>query len=119
VAIPKRVEARLVRLEASVKALPDPAAEREKERVSKLHYWTWLLGGPFEDIPEKDRDPELWEQACRYGHVLLEYIWEGAPDEREELLAAGVDFTQVEGIDEDDVRDHINRTSDPNSPHKP
>jgi hypothetical protein len=118
VGIPKRVEARLARLEASVKALPDPEAERERERVFRLHQATWLEEGSFEDIPEKDRDPELWEFNCKYGPTMLEAIWEGVLDGREELLAEGVDFTRVDGIDENAVRDHINRTSDPTTPHK-
>ena len=117
--IPKRVEARLARLEASVKALPDPEAERERERVFRLHQATWLEEGSFEDIPKKDRDPGLWEFNCKYGPTMLEAIWEGVLDGREELLAAGVDFTRAEGINADDVRAYLNRTSDPNTPHKP
>ena len=117
--IPKRVEARLARLEASVKALPDPEAEQEKERVFRLHQATWLEEGSFEDIPEKDRDPELWEFNCKYGPTILEMIEKGLLDGSEELVAEGVDFMQEEDIDEDAVREHLNRTSDPNPPHKP
>ena len=57
----------------------------------------------MEDVPEKDRDPSMWEHAVKYGPVFLRMIWEGAMPRREELLAAGVDFTRVEGVDEDDV----------------
>jgi len=98
--------------------LPDPQAERESKRLSQLHGATWLDGGSFEDIPEEDRDRELWELHCSYGPVLLEMIWEGELPGREELLDAGIDFTRA-GITEDEIRAYLNRTSDPDIPHKP
>ena len=117
--IPKPLKARLPQLEARVECLPDPEAEREKERLYELHGATWLDGSSFEDIPEEDRDRELWEFHCNYGPVLLEMIWEGELPGREELLDAGIDFTRCVDITEDDVRAYLSRTSDPNTPHKP
>jgi hypothetical protein len=95
--------------------LPDPEAERESKRLRELHYLTWLDEGSFEDIPEEDRDRELWELHCSYGPVLLEMIWEGELPGREELLDAGIDFTRASGITEDNVRAYLNRTSGPNT----
>jgi hypothetical protein len=63
----------------------------------------WLCGGTLEDVPEKDRDPSLWKFVQKYGPVQLRMMWEGTLDGRDELLAAGVDFTRLEGVDEDDV----------------
>ena len=111
----KRLEARLARLEACVAGLLKPEEEQEGERIFYLHYETYFDGGSFEDIPEKDRDPELWADACRYGPVINEMIEEGLLPGSEELLAEGVDFTREEGLDEDAVRDPINRTYDPNT----
>src|SRR5215203_5801942 len=102
--IPKHLVERLARLETRVASLPDPEAERESERVASLHTETWLDGGSLEDIPEKDRDPSLWQTYCSYGPVLLAMVWEGELPGREEMLADGIDFTRAEGIDEDDVR---------------
>ena len=99
--------------------LPDPEAERESKRLWKLHLLTWLVEGSFEDIPEEDRDRELWGRACYYGPLLLASIWRGEEPGREELLAAGVDFTRASRVTEDDVRAYLNGTSDPNTPHKP
>ena len=64
---------------------------------------TWFLGGSFEDIPEKDRDPSMWEHAVKYGPVFLKMIWEGDMPGREELLVAGVDFTQAKDADQESV----------------
>ena len=113
--IPKHLVERLARLEARVASLPDPEAEREKERVFGLHHLTWLDGGSFEDIPEKDRDRELWEQACYYGPALLAILWDKGGPERDEALADGVDFTRALDITEDDIRAYLDRTSDPNT----
>lgn len=115
----RALEVRLARLEARVAAIPDREQEKERKRVWFLHEDAWLLGGTLEDIPEKDRDPSSWECLSEYGPVYLEMVWEGLLDGREVLLAAGVDFTRLESIDEDDIRGHINRTSDPHTPHKP
>jgi hypothetical protein len=93
VGIPKHLEERLGRLEARVAALPDPEAERERMRRTELHFMTWATRGSFEDIPEADRDPEQWEYAVSFGPMFLGLIWEGFDPGREELLAAGVDFT--------------------------
>ena len=100
-------------------ALPDPEAERESKRLWKLHLLTWLVEGSFEDIPEEDRDRDLWEQACYWGPALLAVMWNLGGPERDEALAAGVDFTRATGITEDDVRAYLNRTSNPNTQHKP
>ena len=51
--------------------------------------------GSFEDIPKEDRDPKLWKGACEIGPIQLGSIWEGLDPGREELLAAGVDFTRA------------------------
>ena len=117
--ISKQLKARLARLEASVDALPDPQAERERERLGALHWTTWVEGNSFEDLPEKDRDPQLWDTYCRYGRVFLEMIEEGLLDGSEELPATGINFAREEGIDEDTVRDPTNRTSEPNTPDEP
>jgi|SRR5215204_3216858 len=99
----KDLEARLARLEASVRGLPELAEEeQEKKSPLKRHIHAWLFGGLFEDIPEKERDLELWEFCCDYGPVWLELVWEDLPG-HEWLLAAGVDFTRAEGIDEEMV----------------
>lgn len=98
--------------------LPDPEAERESKRLLELHHLTWLAEGSFEDIPEEDRDRELWEQACDLGPVLLAIMWDCGGPELDEALADGVDFTRA-GITEDEIRAYLNRTSDPNIPHKP
>ena len=98
--------------------LPDPEAERESKRLRELHYLTWLDEGSFEDISEEDRDRELWEQACYWGPALLAVMWDCGGPELDEALADGVDFTRA-GITEDEIRAYLNRTSDPNIPHKP
>jgi len=102
-----------------VASLPDLEVERERERVSTLHYNTWFDEGCFEDIAEEDRDRELWEEACYYGPAILGAIWDEGGRELDEALADGVDFTRASDITEDDVRAYLNRTSDPNAPHKP
>jgi hypothetical protein len=56
---------------------------------------TWTLGGSLEDVPQKDRDPGLWDFAVSYGPVYLGLVWEGDLPGREEDLAAGVDFTRA------------------------
>jgi hypothetical protein len=103
--------------------LSNPEAEREQERVAILHCDTWFEGGSLEDIPEKDRDPSLWESACRYGpflygDALSKMVQEGEVSMLEELLDAGIDFTRFEGITEDEIRAYLNKTSNPNTPHK-
>ena len=66
----KHLEARLARLEVSLDGLPDLAKkEQEKKSLMERHIRTWLFGGSFEDIPEKERDPEFWEFLCAYGPV--------------------------------------------------
>ena len=100
----KRLEPRLARLEVSFKDLPDLAREeQEKKSLLELHIQTWLAGGSFEDIPEKERDPEFWEFLCTYGPVWLGLVWENHLPGRDQLLAAGVDFARAEGIDEEMV----------------
>ncbi len=95
--------------------LPDPEAERESKRLSQLHGATWLDGGSFEDIPEEDRDRELWERVCDLGPVLLAVMCDCGGPVLDEALADGVDFTRASDITEDDVRAYLNRTSDPNT----
>jgi hypothetical protein len=99
----RALEARLTRLEARVAAIPDPEEQKEARRVFLLHQDAWLVGGSLEDVPVKDRDPSTWEILSEYGPLYLKMIWEGILDGRDELLAAGVDFTRLEGVDEDDV----------------
>ncbi len=98
--IHKRARERLTRLEASVRCLPDPEAERERERLLELHCFTWSIGGSLGDIPEKDRGLELWEFAAEYGPIFLGLVWEGRQPARDELLAAGVDFTLARDVSE-------------------
>ena len=79
--------------------LPDPEAEREWERLYELYFLTWARRGSFEDITERDRDPELWKSIVeRYGPVFLGLIWKGHYPGREEYLAAGVDFTLADEL---------------------
>lgn len=99
----RSLEVRLARLEARISAVPDPEEEMERERVLLLHLNVWWLGGTLEDIAERDRDSDLWKVATEYGPVYLQMVWEGLLDGREELLAAGVDFARLAGVDEDDV----------------
>ena len=99
----RSLEARLARLEAHILAIPDPEEQKAREQVLMAHLETWLLGGSFEDVVEKDRDPALWEFDLRDGPVYLEMVWKGLLDGREELLAAGLDFARLGGVEEDDV----------------
>jgi hypothetical protein len=115
----KRLEARLARLEASLKGLRDPEEEQEQRRLMDLHWAVWVLGGSFEDIPEKDRDLGLWEFQCECGPWLLELVWQGILPGREELLAAGVDFTQAAASSgEDLVGGRLYGAPGPNTPRK-
>ena len=91
----KALEARLARLEARVAAMPDPKEEEASNKRFYLHMKTWMIGGSFENIPQKDRDPSLWDFAVSYGPVYLGLVWEGYLPGREEDLAAGVDFTRA------------------------
>jgi hypothetical protein len=90
----KTLEVRLARLEAHVAAILDPEEQEASAKMLLLHHDVWLLGGSFEDIPEEDRDPSIWEFVLKYGPVDLEMVWEGIVGGREELLVAGVDFTR-------------------------
>ena len=115
----KRLEARLARLEVTFKDLGDLAKkEQEQKSLLERHIHTWLFGGSFEDIPEEERDLELWEFCCDYVPVWLELVWEEHLPGREQLLAAGVDFTRAEGIDEDMVGGRPCGAADPNAPPK-
>lgn len=115
----KHLEARLARLEMSFKGLPDLAKEeQEKKNLLELHIHTWLFDGSFEDIPEKERDLELWEFCRKYGPVWLGLVWENHPPGREQLLAAGVDFTRAEDIDEEMVEGRPYGAGGPNAPPK-
>ena len=96
----KSLEARLARLEARVAAVPDPEEQEARDERWFLHTDTWLLEGSFEDMPEKDRDASMWESLSRYGPSYLGLIWEGILPGREELLAAGVDFTRARGCED-------------------
>jgi hypothetical protein len=95
----KSLEARLTRLEARVAAVPDPKEQEARDERYNLHVVTWLLEGSFEDIPEKDRDPSMWETLSRYGPSYLGLVWEGILPGREGFLAAGVDFTRASGCE--------------------
>ena len=99
----KSLEARLARLEARVAAIPDPEERDASTERWILHVDTWSLGGSFEDIPEKDRDPIMWEDVAKYGPAFLKMIWEENMPGREELLAAGVDFTRAKDADQGSV----------------
>ena len=102
-----------------MECLPDPEAEREWVRIFFLHFHTWFDGGSLEDIPEKDRDPSVWEIICYYRDAIMEMVEKEVVDGSEELPAADIDFTRDAGVDEDTIRDQSNRTSGPNIPHKP
>jgi hypothetical protein len=91
----KSLEARLAHLEARVAAVPDPEEEETSTKRFYLHMETWFLGGSFEDVPEEERDPSLWELAVSCGPVYLGLVWEGGLPGREEGLADGVDFTRA------------------------
>ena len=99
----RSLEARLARLEARVAAIPDPEEQEATTERWILHVDTWSLGGTFEDIPKKDRDPIMWEDVAKYGPVFLKRIWKGDMPGREELLAAGVDFTRAKDADQESV----------------
>jgi hypothetical protein len=96
-------KARLARLEARIFSIPDPQEKEERERILLLCLDVWNRGGTLEDVPVKDRDPSTWEFVLKYAPVYLRMVWEGILDGRDELLAAGVDFTLIEGVDQDDV----------------
>jgi len=96
--IPKQLKARLEKLEARVAHLPDREAEQESERLFELHFLTWATRGFFEDIPEKQRHPGMWESVVEYGPMSLGFVWEGHHPGREEYLAAGVDFTLADEL---------------------
>ena len=96
-------EARLARLEARIFSIPDPDEQKEEERVLRLYLNVWDRRGSLEDVPEKDRDPSMWQIVSDYAPVHLRMVWEGTLNGREEALAAGVDFTRLEGVDADDV----------------
>jgi hypothetical protein len=99
----RALEARLTRPEARVAAFSDPVEEKERERILLLYLDLWDREGGLEDVSEKDRDPIMWKAVSDYAPVNLEMVWEGLLDGREEALADGVDFTRLEGVDEDDV----------------
>jgi hypothetical protein len=104
----RALEARLTRLEARVATFSDPVEEKERERILLLYLDLWDREGGLEDVSEKDRDPIMWKAVSDYAPVYLEMVclemvWEGLLDGREEALADGVDFTRLEGVDEDDV----------------
>ena len=96
-------KARLARLEARIFSIPDPEEKKEQERTLLLCLDVWNRGGTLEDVPVKDRDPSTWKFVSNYAPVYLKVVWEGLLDGRDELLAAGVDFTLIEGVDQDDV----------------
>ena len=75
--IPKRLEARLAWLEYRREARKEaPNKSRrpttllelmrspEYLRLHELYEGVWVDGGSFEDIPEEDRYPVLWEAVC-------------------------------------------------------
>ncbi len=113
----KSLEARLACLEARVAAIPDPEEQEASRKTYLLHEETWLLGGSFEDIPAQDRDSSTWEFLLRYGPSYLGLVWEGILPGREELLAAGVDFTRASGC-EDFVGGRLYGAHDPDTPRK-
>jgi hypothetical protein len=96
----KSLEARLAHLEARVAAIPDPKEQEARDERWILHTDTWLLEGSFEDIPEKDREPTMWETLSRYGPSYLGLVWEEILPGREEYLASGVDFTRARGCED-------------------
>jgi hypothetical protein len=78
-----------------VAAIPEPEEGEANDKRFYLHMETWFLGGSFEDVPEEERDPSLWELAVSCGPVYLGLVWEGGLPGREEGLADGVDFTRA------------------------
>jgi hypothetical protein len=113
----KALETRLARLEARVAAIPDPEEEKASNEMFYLHMKTWLFGGSFEDVPQKDRDPSLWDFAVSYGPVYLGLVWEGDLPGREEDLAAGVDFTRAMDCS-DSVGGRLYGAPGPDTPRK-
>ena len=83
------------------------------------HVHTWLMGGSFEDIPEKDRNPTLWEEASKYGPVWLGLVREGVLPGHKELLAAGVDFTRAMDVGGGIVGKRRNHAPAPTTRRKP
>ena len=118
--IPEHLVGRLARLEARVESLRDPEAEREGKRLHLLYHYTWLDGGSLEDIPEEDRDPQLWKLHTTSFLEAFELYWEGSVPVPQELLEAGIDFKRAEGVDEDSVRAFLKRVIyEPDTPDEP
>ncbi len=82
-----------MRLETRAAAIPGSDEQKEKEKIWHVYLDVWDCGGTLEDVPEKDRDPRIWDIVSSCALTFLEMVWEGILDGREELLAAGVDFT--------------------------
>ena len=120
----KSLRERLVRLEArkgggsSSQGAPKATHPRTDD-VDVLHVHTWASGGSFEDIAEKDRDPELWETASKYGPVFLGLVREGVLPGYKELRDAGVDFTQATDVGARIVGERRNYVPASDTPHQP
>ena len=87
------------RLEQLERRIPQPIYQEERERRTAEfleHFTVWSQGRMLEEVRAEIRDVQMWQSAQDYGPVFLELVREGSIDGREELLAAGVDFTLAE-----------------------
>jgi hypothetical protein len=92
------LEKRLARLEAWARQLPtEPASERERRLgLYDTYFDAWARGLSLENATQEKADVEIWEATERYGPMVMGMIWEGILPGREELLAAGADFSRAE-----------------------
>jgi hypothetical protein len=112
----RELERRLARLEARAQELPtEPASERQRRlELYDSYFEGWARGLSLQDFSQEDADAEIWEATERYGPVVLGMIWEGILPGREELLAAGVDFSRA-----DDSSDVVGGRVNPLPPEMP
>ena len=118
----KRLEKRLACLEARVGGAPNEGGQKMRYRTCnlyELHVHTWATGRSFEDIPEKDREPSLWEEASKYGPVFLGLVGKGVLPGHKDLLAAGVDFTRAMDVGGGIVGKRRNQAPTPTRRRKP
>jgi hypothetical protein len=92
------LEKRLARLEAMAQQLStEPESARQKWLgLYETYFDAWARGLSVEDISQDDADAELWRATELYAPIVMGMIWEGILPGREELLAAGADFSRAE-----------------------
>jgi len=117
----KKLRARLARLEARKGGSSNPGTPKtpSTDHLHVLHVHTWATGAAFEDIPEKDRYPELWETALRYGPLYLGLVREEVLPGYKELLKAGVDFTRATDVGAGSVGKGRNHAPAPDTLRQP